>query len=51
MYHSLSGVQSLLSRSLQTRVELLSLLHKGIRADFLLQDAFWINIWNGNPLL
>ena len=51
MYQSLSGVQILLSRTFQTRTELLSLLQKGVHADFLLQDALWINIWDGNPSL
>lgn len=46
MYHSLSGVQSLLSRSLQTTVELLRLLHKGIHADFLL-DFFTCKMPSG----
>ena len=51
VYQSLSSVQILLSRSLQTRTELLSLLQKSVHANFLLQDAFWINIWGGNPSL
>ena len=39
MYQSLSGVQILLSRSFQTWAQLLSLLQKGVHADFLLQDG------------